>query len=71
MRVTPSTLRMRPVRNSWMPSVRMFTRRSTVAKKSVRAALSLKALAAMPTCSKYRNVEVSENSSRNSAVLMR
>ena len=43
-----------------MPSVRRFTIRSTVAKKAVCEARSGKALAVMPTCWKYRKVEVIE-----------
>ena len=54
-----------------MPSVSTFTARSTLAKNAVWAPRSGKLRLAMPACSKYRKVEVTENSSRNSEMLSR
>ena len=47
---TPSFLMMRPVSRSWIKRVRVFTARSILAKKAVRAARLVKLCFAMSAC---------------------
>ena len=68
---TPVHKTIRPVRNSWITSVSVFTSRSTVAKNAVCAPRSLKLWLTIPACWKYRTVEVIANSSRNRLTLTR
>src|SRR6188474_2145179 len=68
---TPMRLIVLPVTNNCAPRVKILTHKSMLAKNAVRAPRSAKYVSAISACWKYKKVEVTANSKRNTLTLTR